>query len=151
MTRKKSYVIGEVDHTAGEVAAKLRGIAWSFENSSTRPSDPGFEEWVPYFLKLYGLALRLGVETPAIFRRWTETLSAEALRRALADAARHDTEFRESVCYHEGVRETEWFVLVELAVFRVTLPAFIANTKSALGILHFESASERLTNLASRR
>ena len=151
MTRKKSYVIGEVDHTAGEVAAKLRGIAWSFENSSTRPSDPGFEEWVPYFLKLYGLALRLGVETPTVFRRWTETLSANTLRRALADAARHDTEFRKSVCYHEGVRETEWFVLVDIAIFRVTLPAFIANPKSALGILHWESANERLTNPPSRR
>ena len=134
MTHKKSHVIGEVDHTAGEVAAKLRGVAHSFKASPARPSDPGFEEWVPYFLKLYGLALRLAVETPTVFRRWTETLSAEALRRALGDAARHDTEFRESISYHEGVRETEWFVLVDIAIFRVTLPAFIANPKSALGV-----------------
>ena len=82
MTNKKSHVIGEVDHTAGEVAAKLRGIAGSFEDSSTRPSDPGLE-WVPYFLKLYGLALRLGVETPPSFgggqRRSLSTLSGEHL------------------------------------------------------------------------
>lgn len=147
MTSKKSHVIGEVDHTAGEVAAKLRGIAWSFENSPVRPSDPGFEEWVSYFLKLYGLALRLEVETPAVFRRWTETLSASVLRRALGDAARKDVEFRASVCYAEGVRESEWFSLVEIAIFRVTLPAFIANPNSDLGVLHWESAHFRLTNL----
>jgi hypothetical protein len=117
---------------ANATAAKLRGIADSF--------DGGFvsAEWTVYFLYLYGQAIACGIHTPRPIRRWAESLSEQTMRRAMGDAARHDTQFRESTSYHEGVREPSWFTHVHLGIRRATIAAFMANPTSALGLLHVE-------------
>jgi len=123
-----------------DTAAKLRGIARSFEESPARPVEP---DMIAYVLHLYGAAIQLGLETLPVVRRWAETLSAETLRQALGEAVLSDAEFRVSISYHEGVRRSEWHPCVLLAVIRATMRALLRDPESEHGVLHVECLAER--------
>lgn len=137
MTTKKPHVLGGVEHTEEcrrTTSAKLRGIARSIEDGiDAKTVDP-----VLLLIPLldYGLALVLGIEVPTIVRRWAETLDAATLRASLGHAALADEE--RASYWHTGDTPS-WFFHVALAIRRITLPAFVADPDSPLGLLHAES------------
>jgi hypothetical protein len=121
-----------------QVIAMVRGIDASLDDDpdlfsgKIRPRV----DCLPIALRVYAQAMHLELETPTRLRRWFERLTAAELRGALYEAALAEQDTGEP-----------WFAWVESAVFRITMPAFVAHPESDLALLHEEGMCVRIRTI----